>query len=208
MPLNKLIVRVASITLGVAVLLFGGLIALFSLFCPQKMMRVSYRLGFENVSVDYAYSAYKKTKNLEYLAFAGDVSYESGDYKDAQKYEQKLVANGKFGLYAAKQDEKNGAIEGAYLQYAYGVLSCSLYKNGKKAQAVETAETVVSDYNFPRNNALASVYLLSLRKNDQTTANGIKTRLGELKTGWTGDLGSDDYVYLCELFDLFGTVFS
>ena len=72
--MNKLILKTALITLGIALILAVSAFGIISFCAPAVMMRLFDSVGLENISGDYAYQQYQISKDISYLARSFEVA--------------------------------------------------------------------------------------------------------------------------------------
>lgn len=87
--MKKFVLKIAFITVGVALVLVISLFGIFSVAMPAAMMDFTASLGLTNISGDYAYQEYERSGSLEYLARSFVIAAENKHYE---------TANERFGL--------------------------------------------------------------------------------------------------------------
>lgn len=102
--MKKLILKTAFITLGVLVIISISLFGIMSFCAPAVMMDLTASLGLEYVSGDYAYQAYQRTSEIDYLARAFEIAAEYKKDQIADERFEELIAHENFDAYCDEQN--------------------------------------------------------------------------------------------------------
>lgn len=177
MGFNKIIFKAVLSTFAAVAILCGALIGSLIFIYPSTMMQLSYDLGMDEASIQYANTAYERSGEQEiyYIAFATEVAIGTKDFASIEACAQKLVQNTSFKAYCAEKDQAIN-VQGQYTQYYYGQLYAAKYKNGKKHEAVDGAFASL-DGGFPVNNAVGVVLLAALNASDTQSIEQISQKL-------------------------------
>ena len=195
MGFNKIIVKAILSTLAAIAILCAALLLSLVYLYPSTMMQLSYNLGMDQASVQYAYTAYERSggKDIYYIAFATEVSIGMGDSASIETYASELVSNDNFQAYCAEKD-KTSNVAGEYAQYYYGQLYLAQYKNGKHSEAVNGAFSSLNG-GFPANNAVGVVLLAAINASDVNSIQQISQKLATASIDETA-LTSAEQTYL------------
>ena len=198
MSVDKVILRAVLSTLLAIVLLFAFMFTTLIVVYPSTMMEFTYSIGLESSSIKYAQRAYKRSDDIYYIAHATQTAIEIEYYKKIDSCGMELIADEEFESFCAKKNEKNGEKAGDYAQYIYGQICVAKYKRGEKQTAVEQAFAFTEEKEFPINNAVVAVLIVSLRSEDSETVGMIKEKMKER----TGNLSERDQAYFDETLRL------
>ena len=197
--MDQIIKRAALRTLAaIGILIVVTVLALVLLF-PSTMMNITYDLGMENASVNYAMQAYKRNGQIEYVARATETAILADNDEKIGECAGEFIAHEDFTAYCALRDAQVNA-DGAYKQYVYGQFALAQYRQGNAATAVNTAVSALGENAFPKNNAFVALALQVLMANDANTKMMIQSKMEELDNG----LSAADKAYLDELVALLG----
>ncbi len=177
MRVDRVILRAAISTLISILVLFAFMLGALCLIFPSTMMGVTYDLGMNEASVDFAKTAYDRSHQIEYIAFATEVAIETGDNARVEECGTVLIAQDGFETYCDKRDSELTA-DIAYKQYIYGQVSVAKYALNK-TDAVATAFAGLAENTFPKNNAVVALLVAALRADDTQTVAEIKTEMNE-----------------------------
>ncbi len=159
LPMKKLLLKTALLTVAVTVILSMSLFGIMSLLAPSVMMDFTANIGLKSISGDYAYQEYERSGSIDCLARSFIVSADAGHNRTAEKRFDLLYAREDFGEFCAEQDKHSGLM--APVHYSYRGYVCGLgayvrYRtaenDAEKAAAVQLAidET---DPAFPQGNS-------------------------------------------------------
>lgn len=179
MSIDKVILRVIWTTLlSIAILVVFMFMALICLF-PQTMMVLTYDLGMEKSSVYFAESAYKRTDDVGYIAYATEVAISDGNTDKIIYCGEKLICDEDFDVYCRKKDDAL-QLGTSYEQYVYGQICVAMYENGEKGEALTRAFELIGN-DFPYNNAVLALFVTANRAGDETFVETIKGKMKELQ---------------------------
>ena len=179
MKLDRVIIRTIVNTLCAISVLCAMLALTASLVFPSTMMGISYKLGNDSGAMKYAHTAYSRTGEVAYIAYATDVAFVIDADEDIVRYGEEFVADDQFLEYCEETDRAKGLASGEYYKYVYGRLSVSIYRLGDKQKAYDCAIGSLGE-DFARNNALVALFVESMVKGDGETAEKIASKLTEL----------------------------
>lgn len=194
MSIDKVILRVIWTTLlSIAILVVFMFMTLICLF-PQTMMVLTYDLGMEKSSIRFAESAYKRTDDVGYIAYATEVAISDG-YTDKIIYcGEKLICDEDFDEFCRKKDDAL-QLNTSYEQYVYGQICVAMYENGEKDEALTRAFELIEN-DFPHNNAVLALLVAANREGDEVFVETIKGKMNELQKTLLDD---DAKAYLGEV---------
>ena len=177
MGFNKIILKAVLSTFAAVLILCGALVLSLMYIYPATMMQLSYDLGLDEASIQYANTAYDRSgeKEIYYIAFATEVAIGLKDNEEIEVCAEKLIQNSEFTAYCAEKDESINA-QGQYAQYYYGQLYAAKYKNGKTQEAIDGAFASLCG-GFPANNAVGVVLLSALNASDIQSVEKISQML-------------------------------
>ena len=183
MRVDKVIIRAAVSTLVAILVLFAVMVLALVFIFPSTMMQIAYNLGMDGTSVSCAKRAYAYTDETYYIAFATEVAIGSDDDEEIEACGLSFINDDKvaFEEYCAAYQQKLGNVNGEYEQYVYGQVSLAQYRQGKKAEAVETAFSGLSA-TFPQNNAAVILLLTAKNAGDNETLLLIDQKMQQLSS--------------------------
>ena len=158
MRLNKIILRAFLQTLAAALLLMGISIGVVCLAFPQTMMDVTYSMGLDEASVDFALTSYERFGTVKYVVHGADTALEAKLYAKAEECLEKLIADDDFDATCEAMDRANEAAgkPTGYRAYYYRQLCLAKYEVGKKTEAVDCAIGLLEG-KFEQGNPLVAV---------------------------------------------------
>ena len=208
MRTDKVILRSFLTTLLAIALLFGVLLFILCFVFPASMMEITYDLGMNKATIKYAERAYNRTDDVYYVAFATETAILLEDNAKIEENGLKLIADDTFAQYCivrneeiAKKNEtakENERVSITYEQYVFGQVTMSQYAQGKKTEAITTACASLGG-GFPKNNAVAILYLTAMKHVDAETSAVLKLKLEGLRST---ELSEADASYLETLLSL------
>ncbi len=179
--MKKLILKTALITFVSALVVVAAVFGSLSLFAPAVMSRFTASMGLETLSGDYAYSAYQRSGEIEYLAYSCEVSATHEESVAVKRYEELFAVEG-FSVYCGTRDEKveesMKAYVSTYEQFSYGNYACALYRENRKKDAIK-AVLDRSQSPVPKNGALYLLANEGIRKGDKEFCKTLAQRLTE-----------------------------
>ena len=167
MQQKKLILKTAIASLLVICVLLLALFGILSYCAPVTMMKLSSSLGLDSMSGDYAYEAYGRSGDVEYLARAFEIAAESGhDVKASERFDT-LYEHEDFAKYCASVDEQFKASEDRGAVYGYRAYVCGQAARVKYRLALEDTEKAEvaafalseTEEGFPAGNPLLALAL-------------------------------------------------
>lgn len=199
MSVDKVILRAFLNTLYAIGILFLFMILTLVCVYPSTVMRMSYDLGMDSVSIVFAKSAYNRTDEVYYIAYATEVAIGQDSDRKIVKYGEYFIADDQFAEYCAERNANLPEnVQGTYEQYVYGKVCVAEYNMGEKADAVERAFDYIGE-GFPRNNAVAALLVTSLVNGDTDTAQTIKGKMEQLQVE---EMSEDDAIFFGEMLAL------
>ena len=144
--MRKIILKTALITLGVVIVLAVAAFGIASLCVPAAMSDLTYSLGMEAISSDYAFQEYERSGSLAYLSRSFELAANAGsDEKAAERFD-KLYASDGFGELCEQRDEQTPPVEvdGEEVTYSYrgyvcGLGACVKYRIADSAEEEQAA---------------------------------------------------------------------
>lgn len=103
--MRKIVFKTIFITLGVVLILAISAFGILSFAAPKTMMSFSASLGLDAISGDYAYQEYRRSGDLDYLAYAFEVAAQEGRPDAAAERFEEFYENEGFTDYCKAQDE-------------------------------------------------------------------------------------------------------
>ena len=143
--MRKIVFKTIFITLGVVLILAISAFGILSFAAPKTMMSFSASLGLDAISGDYAYQEYRRSGDLDYLAYAFEVAAQEGRPDAAAERFEEFYENEGFTDYCKAQDETDLGEEIPKLKYRS--YACSLGAEVSYAVA-ETEEEKLEVYTF------------------------------------------------------------
>ncbi len=199
MRVDKVITRAVLNTLYAIGILFAFMILTLVCVYPSTLMRMTYDLGMDSMSIMFAKSAYNRTDEVYYIAYATEVAIGIDSDKKILSCGERFIADDQFADYCA---ERNAIlpddVQGTYEQYVYGKVCVAEYNLGDKEEAVEKAFDFVGE-EFPRNNAVAALLIASLLSEDTETVETIKGKMEQLQVE---EMSEDDAIFFGEMLAL------
>lgn len=194
MSIDKVILRVIWTTLlSIAILVVFMFMTLICLF-PQTMMVLTYDLGMEKSSIRFAESAYKRTDDVGYIAYATEVAISDGNTDKIIYCGEKLICDEDFDEFCRKKDDVL-QLGTSYEQYVYGQICAAMYENGEKDEALVRAFELIGN-DFPHNNAVLALLVTANRAEDEPF---VETIMGKMKELQKTLLDDDAKAYLGEV---------
>ncbi|MBQ8320541.1 MAG: hypothetical protein IJX81_06640 [Clostridia bacterium] len=183
MRVDKVIAKAAVSTFAAIVALCAFLLAALCLGFPSTMMKLTYDLGLDGLSVKFASTAYSRSqKSVYYIAYATEVAIGADDYENVVKCGKAFIADEEFATYAK---ERNAALVdegvGTYEQYVYGKICVAEYLLGEKESALTDAAAYLGA-GFPTGNALTALLVETIKADDKETAAAVLSVLQEIET--------------------------
>ena len=143
--MRKIVFKTIFITLGVVLILAISAFGILSFAAPKTMMSFSASLGLDAISGDYAYQEYRRSGDLDYLAYAFEVAAQEGRPDAAAERFEEFYENEGFTDYCKAQDETDLGEDIPKLTYRS--YACSLGAEVSYVVA-ETEEEKLEVYTF------------------------------------------------------------
>ena len=143
--MRKVIFKTIFITLGIVLILAISAFGILSFAAPKTMMNFASSLGLDAISGDYAFQEYRRSGDINYLAYSFEVAAVEGRPDAAAERFEEFYENEGFASYCAEQDglELGEEIpEVNYRSYACSLGAEAMYK------VAETEDEKLEVYNF------------------------------------------------------------
>lgn len=143
--MRKIVFKTIFITLGIVLILAISAFGILSFAAPKAMMNFSASLGLDAISGDYAYQEYRRSGDINYLAYAFEVAANEGRPDAAAERFEEFYENEGFTDYCTEQDGQELGEDIPklnYRSYACGLGACALYA------VAETDEEKLEVYTF------------------------------------------------------------
>ena len=143
--MRKIVFKTIFITLGIVLILAISAFGILSFAAPKAMMNFSASLGLDAISGDYAYQEYRRSGDINYLAYAFEVAAVEGRPAAAAERFEEFYENEGFASYCTEQDGQELGEDIPklnYRSYACGLGACALYA------VAETDEEKLEVYTF------------------------------------------------------------
>ncbi len=143
--MRKIVFKTIFITLGIVLILAISAFGILSFAAPKAMMNFSASLGLDAISGDYAYQEYRRSGDIDYLAYAFEVAAVEGRPAAAAERFEEFYENEGFASYCTEQDGQELGEDIPklnYRSYACGLGACALYA------VAETDEEKLEVYTF------------------------------------------------------------
>ncbi len=220
--LKNIILKTALITLGVVIALAVVMFAILSLAFPGTLCGWCEQLGNYGFAVKYASLYYSYTGDVADLARCAEDGILSGKNGYITEYCTKLVDDEGFPEYCTLRDEQMAEdlpeLSFSYRQYIYGAAAEAYYREGDSDLAVGFAIEALdenfsraeystggeADYSidrFPVNNALGSLALVAIEKEDGELADELTAILSSVRCS-----SQDEQDYLSALTGALGAI--
>ena len=161
--MRKIVFKTIFITLGIVLILAISAFGILSFAAPKAMMNFSASLGLDAISGDYAYQEYRRSGDINYLAYAFEVAANEGRPDAAAERFEEFYENEGFASYCTEQDGQELGEDIPklnYRSYACGLGACALYAvaetDEEKLEVYTFALSETSD-EFEGNNPLCSL---------------------------------------------------
>lgn len=199
MSVDKVVLRAILNTLYAIGILFAFMILTLVCVYPSTLMRMTYDLGMDSMSIMFAKSAYNRTDEVYYIAYATEVAIGIDSDKKILNCGERFIADDQFADYCAERNAKLPEdVQGTYEQYVYGKICVAEYNLGEEENAVERAFDFIGE-EFPRNNAVAALLVASLLNEDAETVETIKGKMEQLQVE---EMSEDDAIFFGEMLAL------
>ncbi|MBR2330710.1 MAG: hypothetical protein IKA40_05630 [Clostridia bacterium] len=204
MHVDKIIVRAALTTLAVVLMLCAFMVLALSFVFPSTMMQLTYDMGMNAVSVQYARRAYDYSGDVYYVAFATEVSILDGNIENVAEYGTLLITDDEFATYCeGRNAQKPPLVVGTYEQYVYGQVYSAEYVGlqtaAEKALVINKAFASIDGAGFPQGNAVATIVIAAKKKGDNETLRAIREKMNDVDKN---SLAADDSARFADVFAL------
>ncbi len=157
MRLDKIILKAFLQTFVAALLLMGISLGVVCLAFPQTMMDVTYSMGMDESSVNFALTSYERFGRVDYIKHGADTALEAKLYDKAEQCLEKLIADDDFEATCEALDSANAAAgKTGYRAYYHRQLCLAKYEVGKTTEAVDRAIGLLGG-KFEQGNPLITV---------------------------------------------------
>ena len=144
--MRKVILKTALITFGVVLVLAVAAFGVASLIVPAAMSDLTYSLGMDVISSDYAYQEYERSGDLFYLSRSFEIAASRGrDAKAEERFDVLYAADG-FDEMCEERTEstQDVSVGGAqivtdYRDYVCGLGACVKYRLAVTAEEEQEA---------------------------------------------------------------------
>ena len=102
--MRKVIFKTIFITLGIVLILAISAFGILSFAAPKTMMNFASSLGLDAISGDYAYQEYRRSGDINYLAYSFEVAAVEGRPESAAERFEEFYGNEGFADYCTAQD--------------------------------------------------------------------------------------------------------
>ena len=155
---NKIIIKAFLQTLAAALLLMGIALGVVCLAFPQTMMDVTYSMGMDEASVDFALTSYERFGTIDYILQGADTALQAEMHDKAEECLEKLIADERFEVTCTGLDNANAAAgkPTGYRAYYHRQLCLAKYELGKTTEAIDCAIRLM-DGKFEEGNPLVAV---------------------------------------------------
>lgn len=176
MQIDKVVLRSILNTLAAIAVLFVSLMLTLILIFPSTMMGISYDLGMDNAAVYFAKTAYKRSGEVYYIAFATETAIGVKNTEKIDACGELLILDDEFSDYCAAQDDKLSAKSGTYRNYIYSNYCLAVYEeeSGAKAAQIAIEETGNS---FTKGNPVSVVLVYAMSKNEKDVVQTLYTAM-------------------------------
>lgn len=144
--MKKVILKTAIITLGVVIVLAVAAFGVASLCVPAAMSDLTYSLGMNAISSDYAYQEYERSGDLAYLSRSFELAASLGrDEKAEERFDTLYAAEGFEDLCALRDSQTPPVVVGgeeitySYRDYVCGLGACVKYRLADSDEELQTA---------------------------------------------------------------------
>ncbi len=201
MGVDKVILRAFLSTLAAIALLFVFMFSALIFIYPSTMMEITYDLGMDSASISFAETAYDRSEEVYYIAYATEVAIGIDDYQEIELCGERFIADENFAEYCNAK-ELPAEVDMTYEQYIYGQVCVSKYNLGKKEAAVQRSIELVGN-SFPKNNAMVAMLITVMNDADSALKDKLVTRMTEIQTQSEAfGLSETDATYLANILSV------
>lgn len=183
--MDKVILKAFLSTLLAIVILLVCMVAALCLIFPSTMMGLTYSLGMNACSVHFAKSAYERSGDVTYIAFATEVSIYENDGGEIYYCGTQFIGDDEFETYCQSRNQNRPqASTLSYEQYVYG----KVYANGytlattieEKKRMIDKSFDCLPQGTFPRNNAAVATILAVLAEDNAEALSRVREKMAML----------------------------
>ena len=170
--MRKVIFKTIFITLGIVLILAISAFGILPFAAPKTMMNFASSLGLDAISGDYAFQEYRRSGDINYLAYSFEVAAVEGRPDAAAERFDEFYENEGFASYCAEQDglELGEEIpEVNYRSYACSLGAEAMYKvAGSDEEKLEVYDFALSETSgeFESPNPVLSLSLAACEADD------------------------------------------
>ena len=172
--MKKVILKTAIITLGVVIVLAVAAFGVASLCVPAAMSDLTYSLGMNAISSDYAYQEYERSGDLAYLSRSFELAASLGrDEKAEERFDTLYAAEGFEDLCALRDSQTPPVVVGeeeirySYRDYVCGLGACVKYRLANDEQTRAEAIALAVENTSKEFRSGNPVYLLATEAADR-----------------------------------------
>lgn len=166
--MRKIVLKTALVTLGVVIVLAVAAFGIASLCIPATMSELTYSLGMDLISSDYAYQEYERSGDLAYLSRAFEIAATNGrDQKAEKRFDELYAADGFDEMCAQRDAQTPPVVVGgeeilySYRDYVCGLGACVKYRLATDEQTRAEAIALAVDNTTQAFRSGNPVYLLA-----------------------------------------------
>lgn len=208
LKVDKIILKTFLTAFLSALGMFVVMIAVLCLLFPSTMMQISYNMGLDGMSASFAKTAYDRSNDIYYIAYATEVAIGMDDENQIITYGEAFVKDNDFAKYCERKNanlpEMDGhQATGSYEQYIYSQICISMYEKGN-TKAVDRAfeflgvsEGTSKLTAFPRQNVVVALLVNAMVVGDAQTVSQIQEKIEQLPT----ELSAEDQAYYDEVMN-------
>ena len=202
MGVDKIILRSILSTLAAIVVLFVFMLSALIFIYPSTMMEITYDLGMDSLSIDFAETAYERSDEVYYIAYATEVAIGIDDYAEINTCGELFIKDDQFAEYCAAKQLPAG-VNMEYSQYVYGQVCVSKYMLGYKDMAIQRSIELVGN-SFPKNNAMVAMLVTVMgNESDAALMDKLVSRMTELQSNQDMlGFSEEDKTYLANVLSM------
>ncbi len=181
--MRKVVFKTIFITLGIVLILAISAFGILSFAAPKTMMNFASSLGLDAISGDYAYQEYRRSGDINYLAYAFEVAAVEGRPDSAAERFEEFYENEGFSDYCTAQDGQDlgeDIPKVNYRSYACSLGAEAMYKvAGSDEAKLEVYDFALSETSeeFEPSNPVMSLALAASEADDAEFCGVILTNL-------------------------------
>ena len=181
--MRKVVFKTIFITLGIVLILAISAFGILSFAAPKTMMNFASSLGLDAISGDYAYQEYRRSGDINYLAYSFEVAAVEGRPDSAAERFEEFYKNEGFDDYCTAQDGQElgeDIPKVNYRSYACSLGAEAMYKvAGSDEAKLEVYDFALSETSeeFEPSNPVMSLALAASEADDAEFCGVILTTL-------------------------------